>query len=308
MSISSLILDIYGEYVVAQINSAGMDNLKKIWIEAVKKVFEKNQTNLKGIYIDASSKHRKYEGLDNNSCVAFGQIPEIIEVKENNLTYFADIINGQKTGWFYDQRSNRKFLSELAKSKSVLDLYTHSGGFGLLAAKNGAAQVELVDRSSLGLELAEKTAAQIQLIEALEQRSNTSFSLKPINKENRIKFIKSEVFEYLNNSNENKKFDIVNADPPAFIKNKKDIAVGLKGYEKLVKQCVKLVNKYGIFAISSCSYFARPDIFQKTIESALDKSGKTYELLRKSGADIDHPIHPLLPETNYLKFLVYRIY
>ncbi len=277
-----LIIDIYGEYGVAQVNSAGMELLQEHWLPALLEL-----VNLKGVYLDGSSKHRIREGLKINSGVIYGDIPEIIPVIENNFTYYADIINGQKTGWFYDQRDNRKYLASLAKGKNALDIYTHSGGFGLLCAKEGATSVELADRSELGLSLAEKAASSIK---------------------DKIKFTKAEAFELLDEyKQQNKKFDIVNADPPAFIKNKKDIEAGLKGYEKLTRKCLALVADNGIFAISSCSYFARPEAFQKTIENALKKYGRKFELLRKSGADKDHPVHPMLAETNYLKFLVYRL-
>jgi 23S rRNA (cytosine1962-C5)-methyltransferase len=277
-----LIIDLYGEHAVAQVNSAGMENLQKFWLPAFVEVVG----GISGVYLDASSKHREREGLSLESKVIFGDIPNYVEVLENDIKYYADIVNGQKTGWFYDQRSNRKFLSLLVGNKSMLDLYTHSGGFGLLSAANHASKVTMVDRSDLSLSLAEQTARANKL---------------------QCSFINDDVFDFLDNNISAEKYDIVNADPPAFAKSKKDVEVGMKGYEKLTKKCLPLVKEEGIFAISSCSYFVRPEQFQKAVETAIEKSGRYFELLRKSGADKDHPIHPMLSETNYLKFLVYKL-
>ncbi len=278
-----LIVDLYGRYAVAQVNAAGIDALQHLWLPVLMDVF-----SLKGIYFDSSSKHRIREGLSTPVDIIYGEVPDIIEVKENGLTYFADIFHGQKTGWFYDQRANRKYLSLLAGGRTVIDLFGHSGGFGLLAASNGAKKVTVVDRSELALEMAER---------AIENNALDDCRL-----------IKDEVFDYARELVEkDKKFDIVNVDPPAFIKSRKDVVVGLKGYEKLFRQCLKLVEEDGIFAVSSCSYFARPEMFQKAVENVLQQSGRDFELLRKSGADKDHPIHPMLDETNYLKFLVYKM-
>ena len=277
-----LIIDLYGEYAVAQVNSAGMEKLQPLWLAALVELLE-----LKGLYLDASSKHRLSEGLDNNSKILYGELPKVVEVKENGLTYFADVVDGQKTGWFFDQRANRKYLSMISAGRSVLDLYTHSGGFGLLCASNHAKEVIMVDRSDLALSLADQAAQK--------------------NKLENCSFINGDVFGFLDNYPPTKKFDIVNADPPAFIKSRKDVEVGLKGYEKLTKKCIEFVKRDGLFAISSCSYFARPEQFQKAVEAALIKSGREFSLLRKSGADKDHPIHPMLSETNYLKFLVYKL-
>jgi 23S rRNA (cytosine1962-C5)-methyltransferase len=203
-------------------------------------------------------------------------------------------VEGQKTGWFYDHRDNRKYLSMLAGSRKVLDLYAHSGGFGLLCAAHDAAEVVMVDRSQLALNLAEKAAYANNLT--------------------RYAIIRADIFQYLDDKNNEMPklsrdmgFDMVNADPPAFIKTRDDIAAGLKGYEKLVKKCLPLVNEGGIFAISSCSSFARPEQFQKVIDRTLAASGREFSLLRRSGADKDHPIHPMLGETNYLKFLAYQL-
>ncbi len=298
-----LIIDLYGEYAVAQVNAGGMDKLMGEWLQALVELL-----NLKGVYLDASSKQRTREGLDDRSKIIFGEVAKIIEVRENGISYFADIIEGQKTGWFYDHRENRKFLANKALGKSFLDLYTHSGGFGLLAAAHGAKYIELVDRSELSLHLAEESYTLPYFNERYQME------LKKIKKNSastvtqNIKFIKAEAFDYLNEALEQgKKFDIVNADPPAFIKNKKDVEAGIRGYEKLVKRCMNLVDEDGIFAISSCSYFARPDMFKKLVERAMESSGRSFELIRKSGADKDHPVHPLLGETNYLKFLAYKL-
>lgn len=301
--LGGVIIDVYGSYISIQINTKGAYNMLE-WIkDALIELLEP-----KGILVNFNSGSTA-EKLPQKKEIVYGKIPEIIEIKENGIKYFCNLSEGQKTGYFFDQRANRKYLAGLAKGKTMIDLYTHSGGFGLVAAKT-AKKVTLVDRSELALDLAKLGA-----------------------KENGFKncdFIKADIFDYLK-SDDLPKFDIVNTDPPAFIKDKKDLRAGMAGYQKLTKNCLKMTKPGGIFAISSCSYFARPEGFKEAVEEAMnssfqrklessqpvsrldtgfrryDKMNKAFKLIHSAGADLDHPYLPILPESNYLKFLVFKL-
>ncbi|HCR85277.1 MAG TPA: hypothetical protein DIV86_01215, partial [Alphaproteobacteria bacterium] len=236
--LGGVIIDLYGDYISIQINTRGAYNLLEYIKDSLIELL-----NPKGILVNYNSTSSA-EKLPQKKEVVYGNIPEIIEIHENGIKYFCNLMEGQKTGYFFDQRANRKYLAGLAKGKNFIDLYTHSGGFGMLAAKH-AKKVTLVDRSELALDLARKAAKA--------------------NGFNNCEFIKADIFDYLK-SDELPKFDIVNTDPPAFIKDKKDLRAGMAGYQKLTKNCLKLCRQGGIFAISSCSYFARPDGFKQVVE------------------------------------------
>jgi 23S rRNA (cytosine1962-C5)-methyltransferase len=279
-NLGGVIIDVYGEYISVQITTQGAFKLLAYIKNALLEILKP-----KGILVSYNSSSSA-EKLAVKKEIIYGEIPEIIEILENNCKYYCNLIEGQKTGYFFDQRANRKFLSTLTKGKELIDFYTHSGGFGVTAGKN-AKKTVFVDRSELALNLA-KMAVKANKIKNAE-------------------FIKADIFDFLKNEqNYETTYDVVNADPPAFIKNAKDVRVGLAGYQKLTKQCLKLVREGGVFAISSCSYFATPALFKQTIQEIISKSDRNFELIFEGKADIDHPSNPMLPESNYLKFLVFK--
>lgn len=281
------IVDSYGEYLSCEITTAGAYKLKDIFFKILTQ-----ELKPKGIAISINANDRA-EGLSQQKTVE-GIIPVMVEVKENGITYFANLKEGQKTGWFYDQRANRKFLAELSNGKTFCDLFTHSGGFGILAATRGAKNILMVDSSEMALNLAKESAKYNKIGDKCE-------------------FVKSDIFDFLEHYKNSGKqcFDIVNADPPAFIKAKKYIESGMKGYAKLVKGCVNLFDKDNekIFALTSCSHHADKNLLKKNIENVFKKELPTtnYQLLTNSGADKDHLPHPHLAKTEYLKFLCYRL-
>ncbi len=210
-----------------------------------------------------------------------------MEVQENGCIYFADLLKGQKTGWFYDQRDNRKMIADMAKGKTVLDVYSHSGGFGLLAAKQGAAQVTMVDSSKLALDLARKAAA----------KNGVS-----------VEYIQGDAFAEMERlQREGKIFDIVLADPPPFVKSRKDIASGMKGYEKVARLAAALAAPGGLLFVASCSHHAGRSAFNKAVLDGVEKAGRRAEILKHTGASGDHPRHPKLPQSEYLKGLLLRL-
>lgn len=278
-----LLVDRFGDILVLQIGTAGMENLQALIIDALEVVLLPKTIILRGDNVA-----RKLEGLTQEVRVIKGKVEKWVEVVENDCIYSADLLHGQKTGWFYDQRDNRKMIADLAHGKSVVDIYSHSGGFGLLAAKYGASSVTLVDSSALALEMAQQAAI--------------------LNKVN-VECVKGDAFMVMENlAKAGKKFDIVLADPPAFVKSKKDIASGLKGYEKVARMAANLVAENGLLFVASCSHHAGRSAFNKAVLNGLKKAGFSAEIIKQTGAAPDHPRHNLLLQSEYLKGILLRVF
>lgn len=279
-----LIIDRFDKTLVCQTNTAGMELLKPLWLSALESVVPATR-----IILRDNTPSRQKEGLALSITAHKGALEGEIPIEENEITFYADPSQGQKTGWFFDQRTNRHWIASRAVKKTVLDLYSYSGGFGILAAARGAKQVTLVDSSENALSLA-KLAAQTNNI--LSQ----------------CDFVKSNVFDFLEQLiSNNQLFEIVLADPPAFVKLQRLKGPGLKGYEKLAKQASLVVAPKGMLMIASCSHHASTNEFRQAVEAGIAKAGRMGTLMRKAGADRDHPIHRLLPENHYLKSLAYRL-
>ncbi|MFT6580915.1 MAG: class I SAM-dependent rRNA methyltransferase [Alphaproteobacteria bacterium] len=286
-----LIVDRYGDVVVLQLNTAGMERARTDILAAINTVLKPRLCVLRN-----DSPAREREGLSLGVEFAGGE-PDgegeseqgLVEVEENGVRYAVDLRQGQKTGWFFDQRENRRFVANLAKGQRVLDFYSHSGGFGVQAAVKGAASVTMVDRSSLALDLAMQSA-RLNGVEA------------------RCEAIKGDCFselERLGKSEE--RYDVVIADPPAFVKSKKDLNVGGRGYRKLARLASALVAPGGILFLASCSHNMAADLFLRHVADGLRDARRTGRVLRAAGADLDHPIHPNLPESAYLKTFTLQI-
>jgi 23S rRNA (cytosine1962-C5)-methyltransferase len=210
-----------------------------------------------------------------------------IAVEENGARYFADLGQGQKTGWYYDQRDNRAFIAGLAKGKSLLDAYAYTGGFGILAARAGASEVTCLDSSTPALALAEDSAAANQVS---------------------IRAVKADVFEELERLAAQKElFNIVVADPPPFVKSKKDLEPGAKAYRKLARLAASVTAPGGLVLLASCSHNIPADRFASECAAGILRTGRKASLIRSAGASPDHPVHPMLPESAYLKALVYAL-
>jgi 23S rRNA (cytosine1962-C5)-methyltransferase len=205
------------------------------------------------------------------------------------VTFLIDPLEGQKTGWYYDQRDNRAFLARLARDQTVLDLYSYSAGFGLQAAAAGATHVLAIDRSQLGLDLARAGAERNGLAARLEVTREDAFA----------------ALDRL--ATEKRRFGIMVADPPAFVRSKKELNQGLRGYRKLARTCGPLVSEEGILAIACCSHNVPEEAFADEVRRGLRDAGRGGRLLRRSGAGPDHPSHPALPESAYLKCLIYAL-
>jgi 23S rRNA (cytosine1962-C5)-methyltransferase len=279
-NLPGLVIDRCGDVVVIQPNTAGMDQALPDIQTALEQVAKP-----RAIVVRADSSYRTLEGLGDATRVVAGSIDGPVKISENGLTYFADLLGGQKTGWFFDQRENRAFVAGFAKSASVLDLYTHTGGFAVACAAAGATRVIGVDGSALALDLATKAAAANAVAKTCA-------------------FEKADVFDFLAAASARKdKFDVVVADPPAFVKSRKDLKPGLQGYRKLARLCAQVTARNGVLFIASCSHNAPSAEFAEAVARGIADANRSGRILRTSGAASDHPVHLQLPETAYLKAL-----
>ena len=277
-----LVIDRYGEVVVLQANTAGMERMLPVILDALDEVLAPATVVLKN-----DSPVRKLEGLDLYDRIARGDLAEPVELEENGARFLADLAGGQKTGWFFDQRDNRQAVAALAPGRSVADFYTYAGGFAILAARAGAAQVVAVDRSEASLALAER-AAQLNGVA--------------------IETVRAEVFAEMERlAAARRQFGIVVADPPAFVKSRKDLAAGAKGYRKMTRLAAALVEPGGFLLVASCSHHLDAPAFAEEVRHGLSVAGRGGRILRSAGAAADHPVHPFLPESAYLKALLLQL-
>jgi 23S rRNA (cytosine1962-C5)-methyltransferase len=217
--------------------------------------------------------------------VAVGAIDGPVPVEENGATLAADVLGGQKTGWFFDQRDNRSFVAGLARGARVIDLYCYSGGFALAAARAGASSVTGIDRSDGALALAAETARASGVAGICE-------------------FRRAEVFaEAAALAAAGERFDVVIADPPAFARSRRDVPAALRGYRKLARLAASLTTPGGIVFLASCSHNVPAADFAEAARRGLADAGRMGRILREAGAGADHPVHMALPESAYLKSL-----
>ena len=276
-----LVIDRFADTLTLQLGTAGMERQIEAIAAALDEVLKPKTIILRN---DAPS--RTLEGLEPYVKTLRGE-GRRIAVEENGARYIADLTEGQKTGWYYDQRDNRAFIAGLAKGKTVLDAYSYTGGFGILAAKAGAKEVVCLDSSAPALALAEEGA-----------RANAVT----------IKAVKADVFEELERlAAAGERFDIVLADPPPFVKSKKDLEPGAKAYRKLARLAAAVTAPGGFLMLASCSHNIPPDRFAQECAQGLQRAGRTAAMIRQAGAGPDHPVHPLLPESAYLKAIVYAL-
>ncbi len=273
-----LIVDRYGSALVCQLNTAGMAALERELLAALEMVLSPDIVVFRN-----DSPARALEGLESEIRVLKGRLDGALPVRENGCDFLADLSDGQKTGWFFDQRPNRAMVARLAHGARVLDAYTFSGGFGIQAAVAGAESVTLLDRSEGSLALAARAAA----LNGVGARCRT---------------LRGEVFETLERLHaEGERYDVVILDPPAFVKSKKDLAAGSRGYRKMVRLGAALVSRGGFLFAASCSHNMPVDLFAEAVSQGLRDAHRGARVLYSGGAGPDHPVHPALPESAYLK-------
>ncbi|MCC7272441.1 MAG: class I SAM-dependent rRNA methyltransferase [Alphaproteobacteria bacterium] len=279
-----LIVDRYGDVLAVQVNTAGMAMLWPLVAEALDGLLSPRAVVLRG-----DSAARTQEGLPVGVELAAGTLDGTVEIAENGGRFPVDVMGGQKTGWFFDQRDNRAWVARLAAGARMLDLYRYGGGFAVAAAVAGAAAVLAVDRSEAALALATAAAARSGVAE-------------------RCTFHKAEVFADLEaRTKAGERWDVVVADPPAFVKSRKDLASGSRGYRKLARLAAAVTAPGGYLFIASCSHNVEPPVFLEQVARGLADAGRSGRILRSAGAAADHPVHPLLPESAYLKSLTLAV-
>ena len=275
-----LVIDRFGAVLVVQSNTAGMEALQELVIEALRALLSPE-----AIVLRNDSPARALEGLSQEVRVALGAIDRPVTVEENGATFCADVLAGQKTGWFFDQRDNRTFVAGLARGARVIDLYCYSGGFAIAAARGGAASVIGIDRSEGALALAAEAAGRNGVGEICE-------------------FRRAEIFaEAAARAAAGERFDVVIADPPAFARSKRDVPAALRGYRKLARLAAGLAAPGGFLFLASCSHNVGATEFAEVTRRGLADAGRTGRVLREAGAGPDHPVPLALPESAYLKSL-----
>lgn len=282
--IPGCVIDRFGDVVVVEPNAAGADLLIEPLVNALDHLLKPRM-----IVISGDSPARSLEGLQPIQRIVKGSLDGAIELHEHGARFLADLAGGQKTGWFYDQRDNRLLAAGFAKDADVLDLYAYSGGFGVQAARHGAKSVLSVDRSDAALALACRAAA---LNDVGERHSTES----------------AEAFGFLEEAGAaHRTFDLVIADPPAFVKSKKDFHQGGRAYRKLARLCAARVRSGGFLFLASCSHHMPAEEFRAQVARGLHEAGRSGRILHATGAAPDHPVHPMLPESAYLKALLLQV-
>jgi 23S rRNA (cytosine1962-C5)-methyltransferase len=279
-----LIVDRFGDVLSIQANTAGMENLLPPILEALDEVLAP-----RAVVARNDTPARRMEGLDSRVEVLGGELDGPVSVHENGLTFLADPLAGQKTGWFFDQRDNRAFVARLAKGLRVLDVYSYGGGFGISCAARGASEVVIVDASEGALDLARRAAETNGVAD-------------------RCRLVRNDAFRELERlGTDRESFGLVCCDPPAFVKSKKDLKAGLKGYRKLAGLAAPLVEAGGFLFVASCSHNVGMAELLDEVAIGIQRAGRGGRLIRQAGAAPDHPVHPRLPETAYLKALAFQL-
>lgn len=278
-----LIIDKYNDTYVLQINSVGIEKN----IDTIVDILSK-ELNAKNIFTKNEEYFRQLEGLPVVDKIYKGDISEEI-ISDGEVNYRIDFKSSHKTGFYFDQCDNRIFVSKLCKDKKVLDCFCNSGGFGLNAAKQGAKSITFVDSSKKEIENAEN-----------------NFRLNNFSCDS--KFVNSDVFDFLEDCiSKNEKYDIIIVDPPAFAKNKKSLPTAIKGYEKLNRLAMSVLNSNGILFTSSCSFHLKEEVFISIINNASHKLNMKIQIFYFNNASLDHPFLPSMEETVYLKFAGVRV-
>lgn len=293
--IPGLTVDRYNDILSTEVLSYGTELVKEVIYKALCELLSEDGVIVRGIYERNEAKIRELEGLPLEKGwykADFVGIPESpdAEIVENGIKYTVDVENGQKTGFFLDQKYNRREVARLAKGMTVLDCFTHTGSFALNAARGGAKHVTAVDISETGILMAKKNAEINGLADNMD-------------------FVCEDVFELLPKLSEksNYKYDFIILDPPAFTKSRKTTESAKRGYKEINYRAMKLLPRGGYLATCSCSHFMPNELFRKMLNEAARDAGVSLRLIEERRASPDHPVAMAVPETDYLKFYLLQI-
>jgi 23S rRNA (cytosine1962-C5)-methyltransferase len=280
-----LVVDRFGAYVVVQIAGAGMELVKDEIVEALVQVLKP-----KGVLLSNEHSSRVLEGLPEYTEVAYGEVPEEVELVENGARFLAPVRGGQKTGWFYDHRVNRAQLQQYVKGKRVLDVFSYIGGWGIVAAVAGAKEVICLDASESALAGVTKNAE----LNGVQER---------------VQILQGKAIEVLKQLiAADERFDVVVLDPPAFIKKRKDQKSGEAAYRHINELGMRLLGRDGLLVSGSCSMHLGKNTLVEIVRAAGRHLDRHVQIIGQGGQGPDHPVHPAIPETDYLKAVFARVY
>lgn len=284
-----LVIDKFSDILVVQSLALGIDRWKMTIIDHLKKIMAEDGIVIRGVFERSDVKVRRQEGMELYKGYLGEEFSTLVDIEENGVKYQVDVENGQKTGFFLDQKYNRLAIHKLCKGARVLDCFTHTGSFALNAGIAGAESVLGVDASELAVEQAKKNAQ----LNGLEQR---------------VQFICEDVFELLPRMEEaGEKFDVVILDPPAFTKSRNSVKNAVKGYREINLRAMKLVKDGGFLATCSCSHFMTYELFTQTIGQAAKNVHKRLRQVEYRTQAPDHPILWSSDESYYLKFYIFQV-
>jgi 23S rRNA (cytosine1962-C5)-methyltransferase len=278
-----LIVDRFGSVLVAQVTTAGMERVSEQIVDALREVVGPT-----GILLRNDTSGRALEGLESYVRPAFGEVPDVLEVEENGVRFHAPV-TGQKTGWFYDHRMNRARMAAYVRGRRVLDVFSYVGGWGVQAAAAGASEVVCVDASAPALEFVARSAALNGAAERVSTRRADAFDA------------------LMRLGADGERFGVVVLDPPAFIKRKKDAKAGEEAYRRANQLAMELLEPDGILVSASCSYHLPREGLQDAMLRASRRLGRDLQILEEGHQGPDHPVHPAIPETAYLKAFIGRV-
>lgn len=272
------VVDRFGDVFVVQTNTAGMERLQGHLIAAIETLFSPRSIVLKN-----TSSLRALEGLEAYTSVDRGALEGPVEIEENGARFLADPVGGQKTGWFFDHRESRAVMAKLSNGVRVLDLFSYTGAWGIQAALGGAASVDCVDGSEAALRLAEENGRLNGVAD-------------------KMRFVKDDVFEFLKRAREERqRYDLVVVDPPALIKRKKDVGQGVEAYRRLNQGAMQVLAPGGILVSASCSFHLQRETLHDLLRATARSMDRHLVFFGRGGQAPDHPVHPAIPETDYLK-------
>ena len=290
-----LTVDRYGDVLSVQVLSLGMERVKDVVFSALLEELQAMGEEIRGIFERNDVSIRVREGMEQNK--GWYPIPgpeppasPVVQIVENGIRYLVDVENGQKTGFFLDQKYNRAAVGRIAAGKRVLDCFTHTGSFGLNAAKGGAAHVTSVDISQAAIDMAAENARRNGL-------------------EGKMDFLCRNVFELLTELSEQKcrDYDFIILDPPAFTKSRQTVQSAIRGYREINRRAMKLLPRGGYLATCSCSHFMTDELFRKMLASAASDAAVSLRQVEERQQSPDHPILWNVPETDYLKFYIFQV-
>ena len=284
-----IVIDKFSDVLVVQSLALGIDRYKDLLVNLLKNILKEDGIGIRGVYERSDAKVRRQEGMELHKGFIGGEFDTDVEILENGVRYLVDVKDGQKTGFFLDQKYNRLAIQKLCKGAKVLDCFTHTGSFALNAGIAGAAEVTGVDASELAVTQARKNAALNGL-------------------QDKVKFICEDVFELLPElEKKGEKFDVVILDPPAFTKSRNSVKNAAKGYREINLRAMKLVRDGGYLATCSCSHFMSYELFTKTINQAAHNVHKRLRQVEFRTQAADHPILWAADESYYLKFYIFQV-